>query len=407
MGNTVIVVEHNLDVVKTADWVIDMGPEAGIGGGTVVATGTPEDVVKVPSSHTGRILVETLAEGPFVEREKYDAKKALAKKLGDINLEDVGKSEQLPWEKDGPKWHVHDRITTKGTPIKWEGSALESVIEQVEALAEFSPTNWNHRSIVEVIATKKSQGYFLHAMTGHEAYLKLVFRVMKNTFKEDTLKEALKLRPLSDYAGHEGYSRDHRVEVENPRGPVQMVVVTLVKKEEAESPQFQAFLKQASESYAKLASDTTGAVEAAMPWKLNGEAWHLGAKGFTPGRTLKWDKSLLPKFLELLKSVEPKIDIKWDLRDAVGIRVPGITRLWIRIKTKELISLEVWLMTKPSQFNPDRFEGIGRDVTIESDRHEGSDLITMRFVTLDHLNAKAFKPLLVEHLKGFRELRGD
>ena len=55
-GNTVLVIEHNLDVIKTADWVIDLGPEGGNGGGTVVATGTPEDVARVPASWTGRFL---------------------------------------------------------------------------------------------------------------------------------------------------------------------------------------------------------------------------------------------------------------------------------------------------------------------------------------------------------------
>jgi excinuclease ABC subunit A len=57
-GNSVVVIEHNLDVIKTADWLIDMGPEGGYRGGTVVATGTPEDVAKVAASHTGRFLAE-------------------------------------------------------------------------------------------------------------------------------------------------------------------------------------------------------------------------------------------------------------------------------------------------------------------------------------------------------------
>ncbi|TRW44029.1 excinuclease ABC subunit UvrA [Georgenia yuyongxinii] len=60
-GNTVIVIEHNLDVIKNADWVIDMGPEGGSGGGTVVATGTPEHVAQVPESYTGQFLAEVLA----------------------------------------------------------------------------------------------------------------------------------------------------------------------------------------------------------------------------------------------------------------------------------------------------------------------------------------------------------
>ena len=57
-GNTVIVIEHNLDVIKSADWVIDMGPEGGSGGGTVVAEGTPEEVAKVHESFTGQFLAE-------------------------------------------------------------------------------------------------------------------------------------------------------------------------------------------------------------------------------------------------------------------------------------------------------------------------------------------------------------
>ena len=59
-GNTVLVIEHNLDVIKTADWLIDLGPEGGDGGGTIVAEGTPEEVSRVKASHTGRFLVEVL-----------------------------------------------------------------------------------------------------------------------------------------------------------------------------------------------------------------------------------------------------------------------------------------------------------------------------------------------------------
>jgi excinuclease ABC subunit A len=60
-GNTVVVIEHNLDVVKTADWIIDLGPEGGDGGGFIVAEGTPEDVAAAPQSYTGKFLREVLA----------------------------------------------------------------------------------------------------------------------------------------------------------------------------------------------------------------------------------------------------------------------------------------------------------------------------------------------------------
>lgn len=59
-GNTVIVIEHNLDVIKTADYIIDLGPEGGDKGGTIVATGTPEEIAACPESHTGQFLKKTL-----------------------------------------------------------------------------------------------------------------------------------------------------------------------------------------------------------------------------------------------------------------------------------------------------------------------------------------------------------
>jgi excinuclease ABC subunit A len=60
LGNTVLVIEHNLDVMKTADYIIDLGPEGGDAGGEVVATGTPEEVVQAKHSHTGQFLASVL-----------------------------------------------------------------------------------------------------------------------------------------------------------------------------------------------------------------------------------------------------------------------------------------------------------------------------------------------------------
>jgi excinuclease ABC subunit A len=67
-GNTVLVIEHNLDVIKTADWVIDLGPEGGTGGGTVVAEGSPEVVATIEASHTGRYLATMLQAKPSIKR---------------------------------------------------------------------------------------------------------------------------------------------------------------------------------------------------------------------------------------------------------------------------------------------------------------------------------------------------
>src|SRR5690606_36061281 len=64
-GNTVIVIEHNLEVIKTADWIIDLGPEGGDGGGEIVAVGTPEEVAENTRSHTGRFLKEVMERRPL------------------------------------------------------------------------------------------------------------------------------------------------------------------------------------------------------------------------------------------------------------------------------------------------------------------------------------------------------
>jgi excinuclease ABC subunit A len=75
-GNTVLVIEHNLDVIKTADWIIDLGPDGGTRGGTIVAAGSPEEVCRLESSHTGRYL------RPLLERHRERSRNASKRKVG-------------------------------------------------------------------------------------------------------------------------------------------------------------------------------------------------------------------------------------------------------------------------------------------------------------------------------------
>ena len=115
LGNTVVVIEHNLDVIKTADWVIDMGPEAGEGGGYIVAAGTPEQIVehsrrkrsrgraqvRLPAvtccgRYTGEALAPMLAAGPHVERVPHDFHGGDAERPGDVDIADVGRDAKMP-----------------------------------------------------------------------------------------------------------------------------------------------------------------------------------------------------------------------------------------------------------------------------------------------------------------------
>ncbi len=408
LGNTVIVVEHNLDVIKTADWIIDMGPEAGIGGGSVVALGTPEAVVRqseIPGvvSHTGRALADVLAAGPYEERKRFDPRAASQARDGDLDITDVGKDEKLPWEHDGRRWHTIDRITTRGTPCKWDGNALAWVVDEIHRIGGFSETQWNNRSVVEIAAPTKSHGWFLHAYTGHEAYLTLAFRVGRNAFKTLELMAKFGLKPLGDFAGFEHYARQKRVEVHNGRGPWSEVVVTVLKKDEIDTPAFREFLKQAATAFRQQLGRLQTSVEDVMPWKQNGEKWHLSEKGFPPGKKPKWDLAVLPAFLKILREIEPKLEGKWDVRDAVTFRPPGASRMWVRLKTKEPGNLEAWLIGKPGQFNLGRLEKFGVLPELASERADGIDVIKLRFLTTAQLQTADLKKFLIEHLAGFRE----
>ena len=218
LGNTVVVIEHNLEVIKTADWVIDLGPEAGAGGGDIVAVGTPETIVGVERSHTGRFLKPVLAAGPLAERPKFDPKaasKAGSNSAGDPSLAVSGNAKptsksgsgvpslaanrdgsdpafatayptsaaildelfqkvKAPWELDGRKWHTGGRPASNGRPTRWDGRLLDWIVSQIEACAGSSsrmvPADWSQRNVVRIVSSDHDtiRFPFFHATTSSE-----------------------------------------------------------------------------------------------------------------------------------------------------------------------------------------------------------------------------------------------
>jgi excinuclease ABC subunit A len=197
LGNTVVLIEHNLDVIKSCDWMIDMGPEAGATGGLIVAAGTPEHVAawakratkrkNAQRAHTGEALVEVLERGPQVERKAFDASQWDAPRSNEVEIEQLGAKVPMPWETNGRQWHTKDRVGRMGQACRWDGRVLEAVVDRIQELGEFGETDWSERSVVEIAATKKSQGWFFHAITGEEWLLKMKFRTGRNTFKQEEL----------------------------------------------------------------------------------------------------------------------------------------------------------------------------------------------------------------------------
>jgi excinuclease ABC subunit A len=404
LGNTVIVVEHNLDVIKSADWIIDLGPEAGDAGGQIVAEGTPEHVASVSASHTGAALAPILDAGPFAERPRYDPHAEETPRAGDVALEAVGKDARMPWQTDGRRWHTIDRVTSEGKPARWEGEILNWLDERIHEVGEFGETNWSQRSVVEVAAPKKSQGWFFHALTGGEWLVWLVFRVARNTFKSADLEKRLGIRPLNETPELqlEVYGNEPRVWTTNHKGPWQSVVIKVHQLREIDTPAFRTFLREAALSFQKNLTRLRTKPEDLMPWKINGQKWHLSEKGFPPGARVQWDRSLLTRFLDLVREVEPQIEVSWDTRDAVNLRVPGISRMWARLRTKDPEGLDCRFLGKPGHFNLAQVEGLGARQDLESNRKDG-DLLQLVFVQIERLPAARLKEVLKEHLRGFRE----
>ncbi len=402
LGNTVIVVEHNLDVIKTADWIIDLGPEAGAAGGRVVASDTPEEVVakSKAASHTAAILADVLAAGPHSERTIYKPQSQAMSKDA-LDLEDVGKDAQMPWQRNGRRWHTLERISRTGRPARWEGAALEWVVDQLSELGEFSETDWNDRSIVEVAAKTKSLGWFLHASTGEEWLLWLTFRVGRNTFKVGELQRRLGLLPAAATPGLETSDNSERVRVKNQKGPWQSVEIGVHSLKEIDTPAFREFLPKAVQAFQANLRRMQTKPEDVMPWKINGERWHLSDKGFPIGKKTVWDRTLLKTLVALTREVAGDLEIHWAVRDHMTLRPAGAKKIWARWKTKLAEGLECYFLGKKGQFNLTRLEpfGVEREVVAKPD----SDYLRFLFRDENDLRPVEFKKLLTEQMQGFRE----
>jgi len=412
-GNSVVVIEHNIDVIKCADWIVDVGPEAGDGGGWIVAAGTPEQITgleKLPQakdkqycfttnhpSWTADILKPVLKQGKRAEVEIFNVGEVAEKKTGDLELRHIGKDEKMPWERDGQKWHTQDRRAHNGNECQWEGNALLSVVERINKHKRFPEINWKNRAVVEMTAEGKSSTWFLHAMTGEEWLLTFKFRVKKNTFKQADLDDAFNLPPLDEVDELPVYGKTKRVRVKNKNGPWQEVQIAVHWAEEIDTPEFWEFLETAMESYLKQVSAEKLNIEDLSPWKVLGRKWHYTRKGFPSNKRVLWKIETLESLEELLNQTFPKADWDWQNKTIVNFTPAGSsTSLSINTKRREGIDLK--LPADAEQFALGQIAGLGskRDIAAKSD---GSEELTIRFKTVDQASSPELLSFLREYAK--------
>jgi excinuclease ABC subunit A len=444
LGNTVVVIEHNVDVIKQADWILDMGPEAGEAGGLLVAEGTPEDIVahakqalleteqaasgrREPAdgaalkrdledqsarngsgglrpplalrSHTGEALAPVLEAGPHQKRQLHDFAAAEEKQEDDLDITEVGRDVKMPWEVDGRRWHTHDRVDRKGQPVKWDGRILERVVDRIHQLAQFSPTDWNNRSVVEIAALTKADGWFFHAITAETWLLKMKFRVARNTFKREQLHSAMPLKTLNQMHDIQAYSNEPRVKCKNLRGPWQEVQIQAHTLDEVDTPAFWTFLERAVGAFGKIADREETKIEDHMPWKKLGRIWHLSRKGFPPGRTVKWDTEVLEELLEMLSEISPEGQFLWNNQQLVHFIPQGRREPWASIQTKKPECVNLVLAGPKGRTALGRITDLGFDRDLDASR-EDRDLAKVRFRTLNDLRRGDLRDFLKEHLAG-------
>ena len=161
---------------------------------------------------------------------------------------------------------------------RWDGDVLTWIDEKIHALGDFAETNWKHPTTVEIAAATKTLGWFFHAHTNMEWLVRLIFRVGKNTFKQEDLNRKLGLPTLNDTPGIEVYSNEPRVHVANRKGPWQEVWMLIHKLDEIDTPAFDEFLRKAVGSFGNTLKRMNTKPEDVMPWKVNGETLAPRAK---------------------------------------------------------------------------------------------------------------------------------
>ena len=431
-GNTVVVIEHNLDVIKTADWIVDIGPEAGVGGGYIVAEGTPEQVAEyalaaagangtgrrggksssnsrkrgrqgegetrrqedVRRSYTGELLAPVLENGRRGSLDVFDVKAEAKKKAGDVDIATVGRNAALPWKVDGRKWHTQDRPARNGKPCRWEGAALEFVVDLVNEYEGLKEANWSDPSTVEITAEKKSgTGWFFHALTGDEWLLRLYFRVPKKTFEEDEVIGALDLTPVDDRDDIQVYGRGERIKFNNSKGPFQEVMIDVHSRDEIDTPAFREFVEEAIAHYVeRVELQEQAPAEAIMPWKVLGKKWHLSRKGFPSNKRVHWNASVLEKLLQVLEPALNGHEPDWSNKTQVTWKdAAGTSLVEVATKRREAVSLTV--LTNPGRVALGKIADLGADREIAPHR-SGREAVRVQFTAAAQVTGKKIRDLV-------------
>jgi excinuclease ABC subunit A len=399
-GNTVICIEHNLEVIKTADWVIDLGLEAGEDGGWIVVQGTPEQVAAAEQSHTGAALQPILQQGPLAEREFHPPESAHSAGSASRPIE-IGESVKMPWELDGRSWHTVDRKDHNGEPVGWDPAVLIWLVKTIESVSAFQPADWNHRTRIEITAGA-NQPWFCHFLTGFKDLLEMAVRVPHGTFSEPKLRDALRIKTLDEREDLPIYGQWSRVRIRPLKGIAGGwgdLRLSIRDFKDVNKPAFRAFLKSAAQAYFRHIELAKSQPALRRPWKTEGKEWHLSQKSMSARQTPRWRPADLMALIGRFRSLQPDLELNWTHKTAVQLFGPGGETRG-KIVTNMGRGLRVELKAPRNVIVPAHIEGLGEEPEIR--RGPNADWVIFWARSLDQIDAKQLRGLWGRRLETAR-----
>ncbi len=399
-GNTVAMIEHNVGVILSADWVIDLGPDGGDAGGGLVAAGTPEDIAASPDSHTGLILKESLKTirrrserakpepvgTERVERVDGDANAAVLEPVAagtddEISLDEADPrelSEKPPWKADGRAWHMDmTRLRADKSP-RWEAELLTDLVQTIGDTVPVR-VSWTNRCFLTFWFKEHGWGQWCRVHTDAADAIRMVCFVPQGIFGDKELS-ALRMRVVD--VNHGWYGTD-----------VDWVTIEkgVVASSDFDGEDFSGFLRTCRERLVALQSRVAEAAESAESttallepaaddsdeeieldeadpkdlsekplWKIDGQAWHTDPErprkgGVSPS----WDTNAVTAAVSLIEAAAP-VKVTWTNQHFVTIRPRRYSwGVWCRLMTYDPDAMHIVFQGRVDEAHEERFEPLG------------------------------------------------
>jgi excinuclease ABC subunit A len=383
----------DLDVIKTADWVIDLGPEAGEDGGTIVVEGTPEQAATVQESHTGRALGPVLAAGPIEDRPVHGPTSVTtgASAATAAAREGPGSAEpapefsaevRMPWERDGRRWHT-ERTDRQGRPIRWDPKLLTWLVETIEVAGDFAPTNWNSQARIEIKAPGKCE-WFAHLLTGGRDLLDVLIRFPHGLLTPTQVRQALDLKTLDERTDLPIYGQQERAVLRARSPEWDEIRCTPRDFADVNRTKWRALLRRCAAAYMEQARAQQQDPGRGEPWREDGRTWHLSQQSISKNHMVRWQPTLLVALLGLFDKLQRDLRVDWKGKVCIGLKVPGEAKPAGKIVTNMGAGLRLELRTPPTMFTPAQVERLGFNREIR--RGTECDWVIFWARSLDHLD---------------------